>query len=563
MNNDTKNGSQLFRSDLGEKHNEDHLNWTRRQFLMTGGIAGLGSMLISGLPVNPLFSNGLSLPLFGTGGDHILVLLKMFGGNDGLNMVFPHSDAAGRTEYLNYRPNISHKFGTDYDDNTVLNGFGNSDFALPSAMASIMPMWNEGNMAILHNVGYPDQDYSHFTSIDNWASAADDIYDIRHKSGYMGRFLEQEFPTISEVPPTIPPALRIGYNADLVFKSNNNQQFELVFNDPNEFYRLAQYGKLYPTDGLGDCPRGKELEFLRQLTNNSLRYSDTVTKAYNASATKVSYPTGTTSRLADQLKIVARLIKGNLGTKVYMVYIDGFDTHADQKNWHNGLLRSISDSVSAFFNDLNIDNADSNVCMMNFSEFGRTIRENGSVGTDHGNMSPMMLFGPGVKGGFYGTPINLNDAGLKAGDTRVYFEKQSSLDYRSMYASVMEQWMCLETDLVDFSLGKHYNRLNLFESPCSGNNLGSNVYSILLGHNPNEFNQKIIEIKFSQLSSNGVSIKIKSLNGKTLALIYDNYTVKGSYTVQLDPIKWNLTPGEYIYQLDSAGKSFMRRFTIS
>lgn len=563
MNKETKNGSQLFRSDLGKEHNEDHLNWSRRQFLMTGGIAGLGSMLISGLPVNPLFSNGLNLPFLGSNGDNILVLLKMFGGNDGLNMVFPHHDSVGRTEYLNYRPNISHKYGTDYDDNTVLGGFGPAEFALPSAMASIMPMWNEGNMAILHNVGYPDQDYSHFSSIDNWASAADDIYDVRHKSGYMGRFFEQEFPVFNEVPPIVPPALRIGYNADLVFKSNSNQQFELVFNDPNEFYRLAQYGKLYPTDGLGDCPKGKEVEFLRQLTNNSLRYSDSVTKAYNSSVSRVNYPSGTTSRLADQLKIVARLIKGNLGTKVYMVYIDGFDTHADQKNWHNGLLRNIADSVAAFFNDLKADNADTNVCMMNFSEFGRTIRENGSTGTDHGNMSPMMLFGPGVKGGFYGTPMNLNDSGLKAGDTRVYFERQTSLDYRSMYASVMEQWMCLETDLVNYSLGKTYNRLDLFDDPCTGAYLGSNGNTILLGHNPNELNAKVVEIKFSQLLSNGVKIQIKSLNGKTLAILHDEYTLKGSYTILLDPAKWKLTPGEYIYQLDSGGKTFMRRFTIS
>lgn len=550
-----------FRTDLGKQHTDDHLLWNRRQFLITGGLAGLGSVLLSGLPVSPLFSAQLPTNAL-NGGDHILVLLKMFGGNDGLNMVFPHSSAAGNTEYLSYRPNIGHKFGTDYTDNTVLTGFGPADFAVPNVMSSLMPLWNDGNMAILHNVGYPNQDYSHFSSIDLWSSAADNNLDTRYKSGYMGRYLDQEFPVFSETPPTVPPALRIGYNAELLFRNDENQQFELVFNDPNEFYRLAQYGKLYPTEGLGECAIDQEVEFLRQLTNNSLRYSQSVTQAYNSTINKVNYPSNTVSRLAEQMKIVARLIKGKLGTRIYMVYIDGFDTHANQKDPHNRLLQNIAESVSAFFNDLKIDGFDSNVSLMTFSEFGRTIRENGSVGTDHGNMSPMMLFGPGVKGGFYGSPINLNDAALKAGDTRVYFEKQSSIDFRTMYASVLEQWMCLDRELVDFSLGKGYSRLNLFDNACDGSSTGSNFHTILLGHNPNEQNIRTVDIKFSQLQSNAVKLTVKSLDGKTLAILHDEYTVKGSYTIPLSPDKWKLHPGEYLYQLDSAGKTFMRRFNI-
>jgi len=551
----------LFRTDLGDQHKEDHLMWNRRQFLMTGGLAGIGGVLLGGLPVNPIFSSQMPVNAL-QGGDQILVLLKMFGGNDGLNMVFPHSSGAGNAEYISYRPNISHKFGTDYTNNTVLNGFGPGDFAIPNAMASLMPLWNEGNMAILHNVGYPNQDYSHFSSIDLWSSAADNNFDSRYKSGYLGRYLDQEFPVFSEVPPTVPPALRIGYNAELLFRDEENQQFELVFNDPNEFYRLAQYGKLYPTDNLGDCALDQEVEFLRQLTNNSLRYSQSVTQAYNATSNKVTYPSNTVSRLAEQMKIVARLIKGRLGTRIYMVYIDGFDTHANQKDPHNRLLQNIAESVSAFFNDLKLDGVDSNVSIMTFSEFGRTIRENGSIGTDHGNMSPMMLFGPGVKGGFYGSPINLNDAALKAGDTRVYFEKQSSIDFRSMYASILEQWLCLDRELVDFSLGKGYSRLNLFDNPCTGSYAGSNYHTILLGHNPNESNLRNIDIKFSQLQSNPVKLSIKAIDGKTLVVLHDEYTTKGSYTITLDPTRWKLHPGEYVYQLDSAGKTFMRRFNI-
>ncbi|MCC6754512.1 MAG: DUF1501 domain-containing protein [Saprospiraceae bacterium] len=548
------------KDEFSAEHQADHLMWSRRHFLLTGGFAGLGTMLLNGMPVNSLFPT--SLPAAFSPGNNILVLLKMFGGNDGLNMIFPHSDSAGNSAYLSYRPNISHKYGTDYTDTTLLSGFGQTDFAMPAVMSSLMPLWNEGNMAILHNVGYPKQDFSHFSSIDNWASAADNGFDPRINSGYMGRYLNQDFPAFNETPPTVPPALRIGYNADLVFKSPDNQQFELVFNDPNEFYRLAQYGKLYPTDDLGECPRDEEVEFLRQLTNNSLRYSQSVTQAYNGASSKATYPTNTASRLADQLKIVARLIKGRLGTKVYMVYIDGFDNHANQKSAHNRLLMNIADSVSAFFNDLKADGFDQGVSIMTFSEFGRTIRENGSAGTDHGNMSPMMLFGPGVKGGFYGTPINLDDPGLRGGSTRVYFEQQASIDFRTMYASVMEQWMCMESELVDYCLGKPYSRLPLFDTPCLGTPSGSNYNTILVGHEPNPSNDRMVDIKFTQLGSNQVRLYIKTLDGRLLATLHDAYTPKGSYTIPFDPQKWKIHPGEYLYQLDSAGKTFIRRINV-
>ncbi|MDQ3141718.1 MAG: DUF1501 domain-containing protein [Bacteroidota bacterium] len=552
----------LFRSDLGVSHNDEHILWNRRQFLLTGGLAGLGSLFLSGMPLSPVWANQLNVPINAPGDENILVLIKMFGGNDGLNMVFPHSSAAGKTEYLNLRPTIGLKYGTDYNDNTVLSGFGASDYAIPNSMANLMPLWNEGKMAVLQNVGYPNQNYSHFASIDLWSTAASNTYDERIKSGVVGRLLDQEFPAFSEAPPTIPPALRIGYSTDAIFTAPGNQQMELVFNDPNEFFRLAQFGKLYETEGWGDCPQGQERSYLRALTNNSLRYSQSVTAAYNKTSNKVAYPTGTVSRLAEQMAIVSRLIKGRLGTRVYMVNIDGFDTHANQASYHPALMSSIANSVSAFYNDLKADNAQSNVSIVTYSEFGRTIRENGSLGTDHGNLSSLMMFGDGVNGGFYGSPIDLNDSQLKNGNTVVYYETQNSLDYRNMYASVLQEWMCVDPELVDFTMGEHYDRLNLFKNHACKDLMGSNANSVLLGHNPNALSARTIDIKFSQLHASKVGLHIKSINGKTLATLHDKYTQKGSYTVSLDPIKWKLPPGEYLYQLDGGGKSYIRRFNI-
>lgn len=550
---------QLYNTELGKKHEEEHLSWNRRQFLMTNGIVGLGSLLLSGLPVSTASSRELNSLAAGAG-DNILVLVKMFGGNDGLNMIFPHTKSAGVEEYVKLRPTIAQVKGTHFTDNQILSGFGNDNYAIPSVMDSLMPLWREGKMGVVHNVGYPNQNYSHFASIDIWSTASDDYYEKTIQSGYIGRYLDQDFPSFAETPPTVPPALRIGYSTDLIFSGPGRQQYELVFNSPRDFYTLAQYGKLYPTDGFGDCPQGEERDFVRQLTNSSLRYSQSVINAYNKSANKVNYPTNTYSNLAGQLGIVARLIKGNLGTKVYMVYIDGFDNHASQLGLHPFLLRDLSNSLSAFYNDLKADNAQSNVCMMTFSEFGRTIRENGTQGTDHGNLAPMMIFGDGVKGGHYGTPINLFDPKL-ANDTIVYYESQASTDYRKVYSSVLRDWMCLDSELVDYSLGDSYAKMGLFKNGCNGAQ-GSNAYSILLGHNPNESNPKLIDIKFSQLAGSETELTVKSLNGKILATLLKKYAAKGSYKITLDPNKWKLSPGEYVYELKSSGKIFARRFSI-
>jgi len=561
MNKENLNQDQkLFREDLGEKHNEEHIIWNRRQFLLTGGLAGLGTVLLGGLPVSSLMSAGLPNPV-APGDENILVLIKMFGGNDGLNMIFPHADTAGNTQYKTLRPTIAHLYNTDYTDQTILGGFGSPTHAMPGVMSNLMPLWNEGNMAVMHNVGYPNQNYSHFASIDIWSSASDDLHDKRISSGMMGRYLDQDFPAFTETPPTVPPALRIGYSTDLLFAAPGNQQMELVFNDPNEFYRLAQYGKLYPTEGFGDCPQGEERSYLRQLTNNSLRYSTAVSNAYAKATNKISYPRNTTSRLADQLAIVSRLIKGRLGTRLYLVNIDGFDTHSNQKASHAKLMGDLANSVKAFYDDLKIDNAQSNVSILTYSEFGRTIKENGSLGTDHGNLSPILMFGDGVKGGFYGDPINLSDSSLNGNGTVVFYETQKSLDFRRVFSSVMKDWMCIDSELVDYSMGKTYAPLDLIENPC-GLSKGSNFNTILLGHQPNESNIRTLDIKFATQAASNIKVYVKSLSGSTLAILFDQFANKGSYTIQFDPVKWKIPPGEYMYQIDASGKTFLRRFNV-
>lgn len=545
----------------GKLHSEDHAKWSRRQFLVTGGLATMGSVTLGGMPVSPFAPNAFINALENCNEDRVLVLLRLFGGNDGLNTVIPHSSGVGRDKYEEFRPTLALEMGTDYSANTLLSGFGSTDFALPNVMEDLMPIWHDGKMAVVHNVGYPLQNFSHFTSSNLWATGADNIQDKRYGSGWMGRQLNQSYPSFSETPPTVPPALQIGFTNDLIFKNEMGVSMELVFRNPDEFYRLAQEGKLYSTDGFGDCPRDAERFFLRQMANNSLRYSETVSEAYNRSENKVAYPTGTQNALADQLSIVSRLVKGQLGTKVYMVYINGFDTHAGQKDLHLRLLGDIGTSVRAFYDDLKADGYDKDVTLMTFSEFGRTVVENGSLGTDHGNMSPLFVIGDGVNGGFYGDPMSLYDDDIDR-RKRVYFENQPSIDFRTLYGSLFTDWLGVDQDVVRYVLGDDYGMIpNMFSDPCSPAT-GSNGVGLLLGHNASLESPDKIEIKYALNSPGNMRLQILDLSGQEMATIDQGYKPKGTYTYQLDPKDFNLKQGMYIYKIDAAGQSYGRKLLI-
>ena len=553
-------GSKL---EHGEAHTKDHLNWSRRQFLLASGAAGAGSFFLGSTPVTALASNPLMAAVNQADSDNVLVMLRLFGGNDGLNTIVPHTDDVGNDKYLEFRPGISMKYGSDYTDNHLLSGFGPSNYAVPSVMEPIMDLWHNNEMTVVHNVGYPSQNFSHFTSSNNWASAANNKQDPRYTTGWMGRYLDYIFPSYLEAPPAVPVALQIGFSNNLIFKAPGGISMDLVFNNPDQFYQLAQQGQLYETNGFGECPQDVERVFLRQTTNNSLRYADTVSEAYNKTENKVPYPDETTSRLHDQMAIVARLIKGQLGTKIYMVNIGGFDNHSGILDRHPGLLEDVAGTVRAFYDDLKADGVDKNVVVMTFSEFGRTIKQNGSAGTDHGTLSPLMLFGDAVNGGFVGQGMNLHDPRLEeARQTRIYFEEQPSIDYRSVYATVLQDWLCVDPEIVDFAMGAHYDRIpNLFENPCSPLP-GSNGYAILLGHNPQDQSSEEIQIKYAVQKPGHVRIQITDRSGNPMHSVINEFHTPGVYSQSVDPQKAFLQPGEYLYRMDTGGQQFTKALYI-
>ncbi len=440
-------------------HKADHQAWSRRQFLGNTGLMAAGGALLSSSPFSwaaPLFSSLYDNP----DNDRVLILIRLFGGNDGLNTIVPFGDNARRLQYETIRPSIMIDENEAYSLTT--DGMNPPEFALPELFkgdgteeTGLYDMWNEGNMAVIHNVGYPNSSTSHFKGSDLWASGAINnvgqnasVNDGRKYSGWLGRYFSNQMPAFFGAPPIVPPAIQIGNANNLIFKGLAGNPFDLVFTKPESFYNLISNEELYNTtlnDFNDNCIADIERVFIRQTTNNAFRYADSVRTAWNS----VGNNNGTNydSNLEQQLAIVERLIRGRLGTKVYQVSLGGFDTHRAQQDYHPELLQTLSTAIKATFTRLGQD-AD-RVMMMTFSEFGRQVTENGSEGTDHGTLAPIMLFGNKVNGrNLYGTPIDLSPEKINGG--MVDFDTQEgAIDFRSVYDKVLRDWLCADAETSD------------------------------------------------------------------------------------------------------------------
>ena len=516
-------------------HVADHDVRGRRNFLKMTGMAAVGSsIMLNGLSVSAFTPSKLLENLTNTDcGDRVLVLVRLQGGNDGLNTIVQRDN----DEYYNIRPNLAVTEGDMWNLS--------DEIGMPNVMQDLQPLWEGGHMKVIHNVGYPEANYSHFRSSDIWASASDS--DEVDTTGWIGRYLDNEFPSFATAPPVIPPALQIGVQTNMVFRSMAGNM-ALAISNPAEFYQIAASGELYDTTQLNvSLPNESELSFVRDVANSSFRYSETIRDAYNAGQNQVDYPN---NDLAEEMGIVARLIKGNLGTKVYMVTIGGFDTHANQNPDHQELLYNLASSVSSFTADLEASGHAENVLVMSFSEFGRTIYENGSEGTDHGTGAPMLLFGKDIGSDFIGSPIDL----LNSDE---YGDPAHETDFRQAYATVLQDWLCADPDVVDMVLGNTDFPLINGLVPAGSPSIGSNNRAALLGHQPGT-EAGTIDIKYSMLVRGNVRLQILDNAGHPLRTLLNEFKEKNSYTLNFKPSDFFLPPGQYIYRLETGGRIYAR-----
>lgn len=434
----------------------------RRRFLRnTVPAAVTMPSLINGfsLTAHGSSTNSLLAGLLGeeASNDHILVLIQLAGGNDGLNMVVPLDMYAN---YYNARPNVA------IQQSRVLRLDGTDKSGLHPAMTEMQTMFNEGKVNIVQSVGYPNQNFSHFQSTDIWMTGDSNRNRFnREKRGWLGRYLESEYTGYPDAYPNaeMPDPLAIQISSiPTVDVQGTLFSMGLSITDPENVYNFTNPFSDYP---LSAAFANKELRFLRVVSEKTKIYSDIIRTAYRSTNNMAAYPENS---LAHQLKIVARLIRGGLKTRIYTVSIGGFDTHKRQVNAsdtstgpHAKLMKDLSASIQAFQQDMELMGADDRVLGMTFSEFGRRIKSNASLGTDHGAAAPLVLFGKHVKKGILGASPEIPS------DINVVNNVPFQYDFRSVYASVLERWFCVKQPLLNELLLQNYQSLPLVKGgPC-------------------------------------------------------------------------------------------------
>jgi uncharacterized protein (DUF1501 family) len=422
--------------------------FTRRQFL-TRGIT-----LASAAATIPWFLNqsafGLPIPALGLSSipgvpeDHVLVVIQLSGGNDGLNMVVPY----GMDQYYKARPGI----GIPAPNVLKLND--SAGVGLHPQMTGIKDLYDNGLCTIVQGVGYPNPNRSHFKSMDIWQTADT----TATGNGWLGRYFDAECcgygkgesgrpektragAPAEKTPDGTPnmPGIAIGRAAPLAMQG---QQIKPISFETEELFRwtgqdihealVDPYTKIAQRPVPAGIDPDSSAAFLMRTALDAQVASDLIRKAVRLRP-QAQYPG---NELGRQLAMVASMIRAGLPTRVYYVQLGGFDTHAGQggaSGRHGNLLGQLASGIKAFYQDLKLSEHDGRVLTMSFSEFGRRVGQNASQGTDHGTAAPMMLFGPMVRPGLVGDHPSLTD--LDEGDLKY------RIDFRSVYAGILEGWM--------------------------------------------------------------------------------------------------------------------------
>ncbi|WP_315820505.1 DUF1501 domain-containing protein [Paraflavitalea speifideaquila] len=387
--------------------------------------------------------------------DKVLVLVQLNGGNDGLNMVIPIEFYAN---YYNARKNIA------IPQNKVLSLNGTTKTALHPGMPGMQILFNEGKLSIVQSVGIPAPSFSHFRATDIWMSASDPEEVL--SSGWAGRYLGTQYPNYPNGYPNTqvpdPLAIQIGAIPSLALQGPVMNMAMNIF-DPNSFYDFLDGVQ----DPVPDTPWGKELKYIRLIAGQTEQFSNVIRAAAAKVTSQGTYPGN--NYLAQQLKIVARLVKGGLKTRIYMVTTGGFDTHSDQVNsldttigTHNNLLAGLSSAIKSFVDDLEGLGVADRVIGLTFSEFGRRIKSNGSMGTDHGSAAPMFVFGKNVRPGIVGN--NPFIPGGASVNDNIPFQ----YDFRSIYASILQQWFCVNATDLETIMLRNFQQIPLAVNAACG-----------------------------------------------------------------------------------------------
>jgi uncharacterized protein (DUF1501 family) len=467
----------------------------RRDFIKLSSIATASlPIALSGFPI--FAKEKPAAYQFSTENDNILVLIQLQGGNDGLNTVF---DLNQYDNLQNVRSNII------IPENDLLTVNGTTRFH-PS-MSGLKAIWDQEKLGVIQNVGYPDQNRSHFRSTDIWNSASS-VNDYI-SSGWIGRFFDVNHATFPENYPNEnnpdPFAITIGRVVSETCQGINSN-FSMALEDPeNPGTALVSNTGNIPDNCYGDA-----LGFVNDTIKQTNAYAEVIKNA-SSSGNNLSTKYNNSS-LSEKLKQVAKLISGGLKTKVYVVQLGGFDNHDNQvvegvtkTGKHADLLEQLSDAMAAFQDDLKLLNIEDKVLGMTYSEFGRRIRSNAGLGTDHGTAAPLFVFGNCAKNQVLGDAPEI--------DTQVDEKEgvQMQFDFRNIYSTILTDWLGATKQESTSILFDEFDALPLFKSGCS---VALSTDDILLEKS---------EIKvFPNPTSDFINIKFFGTNERTRITLYNS-----------------------------------------
>lgn len=393
----------------------------RRKFLQLGSLATGSSML-------PKFLKAFESRTGAIGGNKVLVVLQFSGGNDGLNTVIPIRNDI----YYRERPGIS----ISIDKALSLQ----SESGLHPALTHLKTLYDEGNLAILQNVGYPNPDRSHFRSMDIWQSASNSNEYLN--SGWLGRYLDAQCVNCSR------PTQVLEMDDMLSLALSGNQMKGLAIRDPKRLYETSRdpfFNDLLSAGSHSEL--GDPDSYLYKVMAETLSSADYIFEQSKLHPVATAYPD---TEIGKNFKTIASLISSDINTRVYYVSLGSFDTHAGQQAKQEKLFSDLNNAIKPFTDDLKSNHRFEDVLIMSFSEFGRRVGENGSGGTDHGTANNMFLISGGLKNkGLLNEMPDLSR--LDDGDLEM------QLDFKRVYATVLKKWLQADDHAI---LGKQYDYLN-------------------------------------------------------------------------------------------------------
>jgi uncharacterized protein (DUF1501 family) len=538
----------------------------RRKFIRNISYTGAGAMMLGGIPVK-LLASDKAFKMAAAAGDNenVLIFIQLHGGNDALNTLVPVSQY---NEYYNLRPNIALP-----DKNTrrfinVDTGISEElQVGLHPDMTGFKALYDEGKAVIVQNVSYPDMNGSHFRGRDIVMSGGGP-YD-NYSSGWMGRFLDEEYPGYPDAYPnnTMPDpiGIELGGALSLAFHRDDGIPIGLAINSPDAFYQLINSVGVEPPILFPDSHARDELRYIMDFEKKSNQYAGRLKEVYDAgSNSSVEYPLtypfaapkgSINNPLSPQLKLIARLLAGGIKTRIFLCRIGGFDTHGNQVETydstlgaHAALLYHISSAVKAFYDDLAILGHDNKVLAMTFTEFGRRASSNASYGTDHGTSTPVFLFGTGLNAGIYGQNPDLNNL---SGGNLIY-----NIDYRQIYSTVVQDWFGASNEAMAATHFDSWVDQKLPLISTTGIKQGAymnNRSKLIVSPNPvyAEFN-----VKFFIKSNSDFTLTIFNSEGKEVSG-KSGFGSFGTNKVKLDAS--NLPGGNYVVQVRTQTETLTER----